>query len=238
MSNRLSNHEIERHYFEKFRAVYSLPSGDIDYGDKPDIILKGTRTIGIEVTRFYLASGNDFDSEQRQKPLRDVIVKEAQKLYQGANGRGIELWIGFDPTMPITSDRKKALPMEIADLAKRMDRKNINELFQPLLPKPPEINAVYFTGDDYTDPHWRVFQGSSLTHMSVDALEEIVRSKEIKANQYKPCDSYWLLVVVDWMDSAQEQEIRVDNLNIRSDIFERIFVYKPGYDHIVEAKSQ
>jgi hypothetical protein len=38
------------------------------------------------------------------------------------------------------------------------------------------------------------------------------------------------------MDAAQEQEIRIDGLNIASDVFERIIVYKPLLGHIVEAK--
>ena len=44
------------------------------------------------------------------------------------------------------------------------------------------------------------------------------------------------LVVVEAMDAAQEQEIRVDGLHIASDVFERIIVYKPLFEHIVEAK--
>jgi hypothetical protein len=39
------------------------------------------------------------------------------------------------------------------------------------------------------------------------------------------------------MDTAQEQEIRVEGLRIASDLFERIIIYKPGFEHIVEAKA-
>jgi hypothetical protein len=31
-----------------------------------------------------------------------------------------------------------------------------------------------------------------------------------------------LLVIVDWMDAAQEQEIRVEGISVRSDVFERV----------------
>ena len=47
--------------------------------------------------------------------------------------------------------------------------------------------------------------------MSEAALEAIVREKEAKAAEYNPCGAYWLLVVVDWIDPAQEQEIRIDD---------------------------
>jgi hypothetical protein len=35
------NQTIERHYFERFRNAYSLPTEKIDYGDKPDVTLTG-----------------------------------------------------------------------------------------------------------------------------------------------------------------------------------------------------
>jgi hypothetical protein len=73
---KLSAQEAEHYYFEQFRKVYALPDGQIDYGDKPDIILNsGTKTIGIEVTRFYLMAGDMPESEQRQTPLREEIVR-------------------------------------------------------------------------------------------------------------------------------------------------------------------
>jgi hypothetical protein len=56
--------------------------------------------------------------------------------------------------------------------------------------------------------------------MSEVALEAIVREKEAKAAEYNPCDAYWLLVVVDWIDPAQEQEIRIDDRPcVASDLF-------------------
>jgi hypothetical protein len=70
--------------------------------------------------------------------------------------------------------------------------------------------------------------------MSADGLKEIIREKEAKARHYSTCAAYWLLVVVDFIDSAQEQEIRVDGLMVESDIFQKIIVYKPQFDHIVE----
>jgi hypothetical protein len=74
--------------------------------------------------------------------------------------------------------------------------------------------------------------------MSVDRLTEIIREKEAKVRQYATCDAYWLLIVVEFIDSAQEQEIRIDGLTIESDVFQKIIVYKPGFEHIVEITPQ
>jgi hypothetical protein len=70
--------------------------------------------------------------------------------------------------------------------------------------------------------------------MPVDRLEVIIRDKEAKAISYRPCDALWLLVVVGWLDPAQEQEIRIDGLSMQSNVFDKIIIYKPDFEHIVE----
>jgi hypothetical protein len=84
------------------------------------------------------------------------------------------------------------------------------------------------------DAKWGIAQVHSHGLLSLKRLTEIVREKETKAQRYRPCDAYWLLVVVDWMDPAQEQEIRVDGLSIHSDVFERVIIYKPQFEHVVD----
>jgi hypothetical protein len=99
------NQIIERHYFERFREAYSLPTGQLGYGDKPDVTLTGDRTIGIEVTRFYLQPGSRLESKQRQRPLRDAVVEQAQALYRAQGGKAVELHISFDTPTGITPRR-------------------------------------------------------------------------------------------------------------------------------------
>jgi hypothetical protein len=83
--------------------------------------------------------------------------------------------------------------------------------------------------------NWNVGQGHSFGLMSTARLAEIVREKEAKAKHYAPCDAYWLLVVVDFIDPAQEQEIRLDGgVDIVSDVFAKIIVYKTNFDHVME----
>ena len=74
--------------------------------------------------------------------------------------------------------------------------------------------------------------------MSIARLNEIISEKEAKAQRYAPCDVYWLLIVVDFIDAAQEQEIRIDGLTVRSDMFQKIIIYKTGFEHIVELEPQ
>jgi hypothetical protein len=81
---------------------------------------------------------------------------------------------------------------------------------------------------------WRVSQVGSLGLMSKAGLTEIIKKKEAKARQYAPCAAYWLLVVVDYLDPAQDQEVRnAGVVDVVSDVFQKIIVYKPYFEHIL-----
>jgi len=235
---RRTTREIERHFFELFRQAYALPAGAISYGDKPDVTLIGQRTIGIEITRFYLQSGCIPFSEQQQRPLRYAVVSEAQALYCRRGGKNIELTIAFDPRRPITAQRRKLLPIDLAALAKRIDNLPASgEVERRQFRTMAEISSVYLNMREYPDAEWRIIGSYGVGLMSQAELERIVRDKETLSVQYHQRDAYWLLVVVDPMDPAQEQEIRIDGLTIASHVFDKIIVYKPSFGHIVEVKS-
>jgi hypothetical protein len=237
-ARRRTTTEIERHYFERFRKAYALPAGAVTYGDKPDVTLTEERTIGIEITRFYLQSGSAPQSEQRQRPLRDAVVSEAQALYRAKGGKRIEFTIVFDPARPITPLRRRRLPGELAALAKRVDNSRASgEVDSRQFRAMPEISSVHLNTQEYPDAKWRLIGSCIVGLMSQAGLESIVREKEARSAQYHPRDAYWLLVVVEPMDVAQEQEIRIDGLSVASAVFDKIIVYKPTFEHIVEAKS-
>jgi hypothetical protein len=112
-------HEIERYYFEMFRKVYRLPPGTINYGDKPDVILEGAQTIGIEITRLYVADGSNSESEQAQRERREAAVSQAQQLYEQATGNNFQLAFSFDKDHPIQDSRK--LVKNLVELARRVE---------------------------------------------------------------------------------------------------------------------
>lgn len=102
----------------------------------------------------------------------------------------------------------------------------------------PELSFVYVNATVYSDPKWRIVQTYTVPMMSKENFAQIVRRKEEAAKDYQKCDAYWLLVVVNFIDAAQDQEIRVEGIEeIKSKIFERIIVYKTLFDHILEIKG-
>lgn len=120
--SRVSNEKIEKRYFEMFRQDYPLPEGEVIYGDKPDIVIKGLNNTGIEITNFYLKDGGSNESEQVQRVLRDGAVFEAQNLYLSDNGRKIGITFGFDEKKPIQAKHKKNLEKKLVELAKCIEK--------------------------------------------------------------------------------------------------------------------
>lgn len=229
-----SNQDIEKYYFEMFRARYPLPSGTITYKDAPDVILDGVRKIGIEITNFFLEDGSLSESEQTQKGLREKVVSSAQKTYHAETGRNFEITFGFNKANPIRN--QKSLIANIVQLAKNIEGNEAGQVRKDVFKAIPELSFVYLNPREYADARWKVVQVYNGPVMSRDRLVEIVQSKERRANKYEKCDAYWLLVVVDFMNSAQDQEIRIDDFDkIQTDIFEKVIVYKTLFGHVLEA---
>jgi hypothetical protein len=100
----------------------------------------------------------------------------------------------------------------------------------------PEVWSIWVNSRRYSNAKWRLLGTHRPKLMAVEALEAIVREKETKLSEYEQCDAYWLLVVADGMDAAQEQEIRIDDPHVISNVFEKILIYDPLFGHVVEAK--
>jgi hypothetical protein len=230
----MTNRDIERYYFQQFSEAYELPRGALEYADRPDVLLRGARTIGIEITRFYLQSGRSLSSEQQQRPRRERVVLDAHTLHRAAGGRRVELTITFDASRPITSAKGKTLPKQLAAFTATIGTHESGMVDAERLEEMPEVHSIYVSSKEYDDAKWSVCQVYSLDLMSAEGLKDIVKQKESKSAEYAPCDAYWLLIIVDWRDNAQDQEISVERVKIASEIFERIIVYKPGFEDIVE----
>ncbi len=234
---KMSTQERERYYFEMFRKAYDLQSKSVVYGDKPDVILEGEKRIGIEITNFFLEGGHRPESEQVQRHARERVVASSHRLYLGDNGKKTELTFGFDKRHPIVDQEK--LAREITELARRIDGSKTGQIGFEVFEGIPELSFVYFNAKEYNDAKWRIAQAYSVPFMSLTALQDIINEKETKSKQYRRCDAYLLLVIVDLIDPAQEQEIGVDGLeNVNSTVFENILIYKPHFGHVVETKRK
>jgi len=233
--SKLSNQEIEKYYFEMFRKDYSLPSGTVIYGDSPDVVIDGERKIGIEITNFYHKSGSLPESEQIQGKWRENVVSEAQRLYQKQNCRKFEISFGFDKACPIRN--QKTLIDQLIKLATLIENFETGQIGKNYFTQIPERSFVYLNNQEYEETKWRVVQVHAVPMLVMDRLVDIVKDKEQRSQKYEKCDAYWLLVVVDFMSPAQDQEIQVENFKkVETEAFERVIVYKTLFGHVLEAK--
>ena len=72
--------------------------------------------------------------------------------------------------------------------------------------------------------------------LSVDRVAQLVATKEQLLADYKKCDAYWLLLVVDFMDSTQDQEIGwPSEVAPLKTTYEHVIIYKPQFAQWIQA---
>jgi hypothetical protein len=232
---RHSIQEIEQYYFNQFKAHYPIPPGQVEHTDKPDVIVRSHRTIGIEIARLYLADGANSGSEQRQRRIRDEVLRKAQVEYLATGGKKIELTFSFDPSHPISNRMALSISTALAKVAAAIEKLPAGQIDRSHFRHVPEVCFIYHNPIEYHDAKWRTSQVYTVPNLSLSRLAEIAESKHRKLAQYTPCDAYWLLLVVDFMDPAQDQEIHwpESEAPIKSP-FEKIIVYKPQFAAWIE----
>ena len=197
----VSNQDLEQFYFEQFRLCIDLPDGKVIYGDRPDVVISGSRTVGIEIANLYLADGSSDASEQRQRLKREAVVKKAQRIHEARGGRKIELSVDFDPKflisdIPIVVDKLVAVAREV-------DEKNMigslspSQLVTCANNKFAELHWIYLSGEEYVKTRWWVVHSSDVPKLSAARVREVIEKKRVKVRGYQPCDAFWLLLVVD-----------------------------------------
>jgi hypothetical protein len=221
----MGNAAIERHYFDLFGRDFSLPGGDVVFGDKPDVILQSDKTVGIEIARLYISSGQDPSSEQRQKARRAETIEIAQRLYRDAGGKKFEWTFAFDPTHPILDVVDVA--NRLRDLAHSTDAMETGALKRSAHASVPELGFAYLNAREYEDARWRIAQPHTVPDLHHGRVREIASSKDVLLSGYAQCDNYWLLLVVDYLDPAQDLDITWGaNESPVITLFDRLFIYR------------
>jgi hypothetical protein len=223
---------LEERTFEAFIKTFILPEGALTYTENPDVILIGNNKIGIEITNFYITDGANLESLQRQNNLREKVVLEAQENYQSAGDKRIELTFSFDENHPIKNVNQTI--KQITELAKKIERQKTGDIQKKEFSNIAELLRVYIYNEDCENIKWRLSQAHSSEYMSVDRLQEIISDKDSKVRQYQKCDEYWLLIVVNYFDAAQDREIRREDIqSVVSTKFKKILLYRYPNEEVI-----
>ena len=71
--------------------------------------------------------------------------------------------------------------------------------------------------------------------LSIERVKEVVTDKVSKLAEYQACDQYWLLIVIDFMDAAQDQHIEWPAQALLGQTpFEKVLLYKPQFRYVIE----
>jgi hypothetical protein len=223
-----SNQEVEKYYFQLFSDHFPLPSGEIEYSDKPDVVINGSKKIGIEIANLYLADGSDYVSEQVQRQRRQKVVELAQSDYESKHNFKYELAVSFNPSEPIVDTQTTA--KKLAEFATFIESTEGGFFIGKNLSHIPEIHSIYRSFEEYSDSKWRTLQVYDGKDLQIPRVRELVQQKSKKLSGYRQCDSYWLLLIVDFMDFAQDQEIDwpVGEPPVECK-YERVIIYKPQF---------
>ncbi len=224
---RRTNREIEILCFELYRSQFSVPPGDVHYADKPDVVIEGARCIGFEIASLYLEHGTNPASEQVQQSRREAALKRAQAAHVAAGRKNFELHVAFAAKHPIIN--VKAVSAALVSIASRIvDDQPSGFLMRNEFKGTPEIADVYLNPKLYPDSHWRTSQVFTVPNLAVPMVRDIVAQKDRLLFNYAPCDEYRLLLVVDFMDSAQDQDLRwPDGEPPVETAFSEVVIFKP-----------
>lgn len=226
--SRPSNQEIEKYYFEQFTEDFLLPNGELEYGDKPDVIVRGTKNIGIEIANLYLIDGAVEASEQAQRKRREKVIKLAEADYKLKSNLNHEFYISFNSMVPIIDIKSTAV--RLVDFVISIENTLGIFFTSNAFNISPEIYSVHRSQKQYPDAKWQTSQVFDGKDLHITRVREIVQKKNEKISGYIHCDSYWLLLIVDFMDSAQDQEIEwpTDEAPIECK-YEKVIIYKPQF---------
>ena len=168
-------------------------------------------------------------SEQVQRKRRENVIKLAEADYKLKSNLCYEFHISFNSKIPIIDVESTATKLVnfIISIEKTLGNFFTSNAFNIS----PEIYSIYRSLKQYPDAKWQTSQVFDGKNLQVARVREIVRQKNEKISGYIHCDNYWLLLIVDFMDSAQDQEIEcpTDEAPIECK-FEKVIIYKPQFN--------
>lgn len=229
------SHKIEeRSVFEKFRKAYDLPDGEPEFTDRPDVILRGAKTIGVEIALLHVGNGADPTGPQVQHARRQQVLEQAQKVHRASGGKQTDLWVDFNPEYPI----KKVQPLaqKLARIRTKLDDLPSGKVDRTLFEHVPELSDLYHNAKEYADAKWRLLRCVDVPPLNLENLRALVSKKSKKLRDYQRCDVYWLLVVVDTMNPTQDQDFQWPAGEVlETSTFDRILLYNHPFGEVILA---
>lgn len=248
-SNQNVKEKMEMDYFNRFMKVFShVPKGHIEKSEEPDVKIydeTGRCVLGVEITNLYLKHGSDRTSEQQQVVFREQLIFAAQEMYEKRGLPKYQLLFDFDPDFPVfwyRSDAKnQSLVKRLIDCIEDFlivvkPEKGYRKPFDSF----PELSFLHvFRKPENEKMLWEIQQSYDIPRLHPEIITRAIHEKTRRLEHYQDCDQYWLLIVIDSWEPAQDQDIpRSFSMSVEQTPFEKIFVYKIFTGEVLEIQQK
>lgn len=214
----LPKKDVERHYFDRFRALLQpFPAGIVTSTEEPDFLIEGEHlTIGVELTELHREAQPGQVPLQATEAMRHRVAGLAQELYVLGGGVPVRCTI-FMQDVHIQKNEVEPLAQSIAAIARR----NLPQANSSHSESYDWVNRAYFPDtidtvtvhrlDVITESHFSCPGATWVPKLSSNDIIRTLTAKESKCTAYRErCDAAWLLINADigamstWFDFQRD----------------------------------
>lgn len=241
----MANKRLERWHLEQLRTTLAdFPSGVVIEGESPDFTVQSDyRTVGVEITRFYLPPPDGERPQQEQQNLKDRVVRLAHQMHIEAGGPALYVSVFYQQRLAITKRDvptmasaiskivlEVALPASITDTPTIVTGSRL----------PSEINNIRITKSiDGRDQLWYASAGGWVAPVKPQYIREVIERKSSMVSVAKTkCDELWLVIISDRFSRAAPVELSEEAACYTyQKIFDRVFWIEPHAPRVFELES-
>lgn len=242
----MANKHLERWYLERLRTTFAdFPSGAVIARESPDFTVQSDyRTVGIEITRFYLPPPDEERPQQEQQSLKDRAVCLAHQMHMEAGGPALYVSVFYRERLAITKRDvptmanaiskivlEAPVPASITDTSTIVTGSRL----------PPEIISISITRSiNGRDQLWHANAGGWVAPVKPQHIREVIERKSSMASVAKAkCDELWLVIVSDEFSRAAPVELSEEAADYTyQKIFDRVFWIEPHAPRVFELESR
>ena len=193
----------ERAQLEQLRSLIAdFPVGEVIGDEEPDFLIRGERTVGIELTELHRLPAAGQAPAQETQSLHERAIRRASDVYVAAGHPPVEC--NFQFREPVSKADVPRLAQVLADLVARirpeMDEQCSEEFTWDNRDYFPEV-LTYVSVRRYPAIEKTFFGAAGpapAVPLRVEDVKRVVQAKEGKIPSYRQrCDEVWLVIVVD-----------------------------------------
>jgi hypothetical protein len=238
----VSKKEREQFYLDEvIKLGCDLPYGNITKSESPDFLLTtiNGQVIGIEVTRFFHGNPRKSFSLRQREVLYQQVIDEAYRLFFNTHTEPIFVLFSWNDICQVKSFQVYSLAKKIVEVLEYNIPQKIKEHVHLKYEYFWQIGmSNYLHGMDifrFSKSNRWGFIEAGFTGVSVDDIQGMISSKNLKVDSYRKKAQYiWLIIVAEGIHISSSISLsnEVKSHRFRSN-FDRILIYERVENKII-----